>query len=88
MTMVKEMEETYTSLQIALLDLFSDGMKHPIMEVLELIRETRNDYEVSKPNMAESIRQLRKKLPKGREIHCVSEGRRKYYLMVRHLNPT
>lgn len=79
-------EKYYTETEIALLTLLSDGLKHPIMEVLNLIKKIVNDNEITKPNMAKTIRRLREKLPKGRQIHCVSEGRRKYYILSRKLN--
>jgi len=56
-----------------------------MMRVLDCIKEVRNDPQISKPNMAKTIQALRKKLPNGREIHCVSEGTRRFYIMTRKL---
>jgi len=75
-----------TGLEIALMDYFADGMKKPIRQVLDFIRENQDDQEISKTNVVMTITRLRRKLPKGREIHCVSEGKRKYYVMCRTLS--
>ena len=72
----------YTETELALLEFLSDGIKHPVMEVLELIKKYRNDDLQTKLNMAKTIQVLRKKIPSNKQILCVNEGRRKFYLMA------
>lgn len=65
-----------------IMSLLEDGFRHSVKELQDLI----DDDLAQKTAIANHISRLRKKLPEGYQIFCVSEGRRRFYILARYQN--
>lgn len=77
----------FTETETALLDMFGDGQLHSVDELLQLVRKTLNDDQVSRKNLQDHISNIRVKIsPMGLEIINTIRHRRLYYRQMRRIS--